>query len=363
MNRIVLIGNGFDIAHGYNTTYEDFIVWYFKKHIAESENGYRSLETKLIKISWIQRGHIQGKKFSETFNTISELKSNFHIGINFSQGKSIRIDLKSLYFEELLHEKKWTDIESYYFNQLVEIHKRSNNEEEITALNDFLSNLQFELTDYLSCLTKDKVICEFPFLDLLNEINTPHDHNTFMSLYPENIELNAHLVDSKRNIENVVFVNFNYTPILKQYFSNLNYAAYLISIHGDLSDPKSIIFGYGDEHHEKYPEIERKGTNIWLEKMKSFHYFSDKNYSQLMNTLSLKEFEVFVIGHSLGLSDRLLLNTIFEHENCLKIKLFHRGSNEDQFQKRISLSRHFQNKGVLRQRLMDFSESDVFNSK
>ena len=28
MNRIVLIGNGFDLAHGLKTRYEDFINWY-----------------------------------------------------------------------------------------------------------------------------------------------------------------------------------------------------------------------------------------------------------------------------------------------------------------------------------------------
>lgn len=29
MNRIVLIGNGFDLAHGLPTRYEDFINWYW----------------------------------------------------------------------------------------------------------------------------------------------------------------------------------------------------------------------------------------------------------------------------------------------------------------------------------------------
>ena len=28
MNSLVLIGNGFDIAHGLNTSYKDFISWY-----------------------------------------------------------------------------------------------------------------------------------------------------------------------------------------------------------------------------------------------------------------------------------------------------------------------------------------------
>lgn len=31
MNRVVLIGNGFDLAHGLPTRYEDFINWYWDK--------------------------------------------------------------------------------------------------------------------------------------------------------------------------------------------------------------------------------------------------------------------------------------------------------------------------------------------
>ena len=33
MNRIVLIGNGFDLAHGLNTRYEDFINWYWERRV------------------------------------------------------------------------------------------------------------------------------------------------------------------------------------------------------------------------------------------------------------------------------------------------------------------------------------------
>lgn len=33
MNRIILIGNGFDLAHGYPTRYEDFINWYWDKRV------------------------------------------------------------------------------------------------------------------------------------------------------------------------------------------------------------------------------------------------------------------------------------------------------------------------------------------
>lgn len=33
MNRLVIIGNGFDLAHGLPTRYEDFINWYWDKRV------------------------------------------------------------------------------------------------------------------------------------------------------------------------------------------------------------------------------------------------------------------------------------------------------------------------------------------
>ena len=33
MNRLVIIGNGFDMAHGLKTSYKDFITWYWDKRV------------------------------------------------------------------------------------------------------------------------------------------------------------------------------------------------------------------------------------------------------------------------------------------------------------------------------------------
>ncbi len=33
MNRLILIGNGFDLAHGLKTSYADFIDWYWTKRV------------------------------------------------------------------------------------------------------------------------------------------------------------------------------------------------------------------------------------------------------------------------------------------------------------------------------------------
>jgi hypothetical protein len=39
MNRLIIIGNGFDLAHGLKTDYNSFIVWYLKKCFAKALNG------------------------------------------------------------------------------------------------------------------------------------------------------------------------------------------------------------------------------------------------------------------------------------------------------------------------------------
>ena len=35
MNRLVIIGNGFDLAHGLKTSYKDFIDWYWEQRLKD----------------------------------------------------------------------------------------------------------------------------------------------------------------------------------------------------------------------------------------------------------------------------------------------------------------------------------------
>ena len=45
MNRIVLIGNGFDLAHDLKTRYEDFIYWYWENWGVRLLQGMNRTET------------------------------------------------------------------------------------------------------------------------------------------------------------------------------------------------------------------------------------------------------------------------------------------------------------------------------
>jgi hypothetical protein len=91
--------------------------------------------------------------------------------------------------------------------------------------------------------------------------------------------------------------------------------------------------------------------------IKSFQYPKTDNYHKLLSFIEANDFEVFVVGHSCGLSDRTLLKTIFEHDKCLCIKTFHYKGEEEDFYKRIEISRHFSDKQKMRLRLLPFDQN------
>jgi hypothetical protein len=48
MNRLILIGNGFDLAHGLKTGYNDFIIWYLKSCFTIADNT-KEYDDEIIK--------------------------------------------------------------------------------------------------------------------------------------------------------------------------------------------------------------------------------------------------------------------------------------------------------------------------
>ena len=78
MNRIVLIGNGFDLAHGLKSSYKDFIEWYWEQRVLSFIDNRTTLsQDPLFSI----------KSNAQTFNQIAIFKS---VGV---LNKGNRIDL------------------------------------------------------------------------------------------------------------------------------------------------------------------------------------------------------------------------------------------------------------------------------
>lgn len=126
-------------------------------------------------------------------------------------------------------------------------------------------------------------------------------------------------------------------------------------IHGKLNDPKNpLIFGFGDELDDYYQKLEGDKRKGFLHYIKSFWYSKTSNYHNLMRFIDSDQFQVFIWGHSCGLSDRTMLNMIFEHTNCLSIKGFYHGTKEKNNHTELTqeISRHFHNKGLMRKKIV-----------
>ena len=94
-------------------------------------------------------------------------------------------------------------------------------------------------------------------------------------------------------------------------------------IHGDLNNPDSIIFGYGDELDEDYKDLLKQSDNECLRNIKSIKYLESGKYRNLLQFIESAPYQVYIMGHSCGNSDRTLLNTLFEHKNCVSIKPYY----------------------------------------
>jgi len=143
-----------------------------------------------------------------------------------------------------------------------------------------------------------------------------------------------------------------------------------IHIHGELNNTNNpLIFGYGDELEENYSKLENMQDNAYLENIKSVKYLETNNYKQLLNFINSDKYQVIILGHSCGNSDRTLLNTLFEHENCVSIKPYYyrykdkeTGEIKDNYSDIVrNISRSFKDKKSMRDKVVNKTYTTWFS--
>lgn len=380
MNRIILVGNGFDLAHGLKTRYEDFINWYFDQlrtnlyhcDSFEYDDGLckLTLDTRLNECrSWrciinMHKCNIWSIKGNDLFEY---LQKNVRAAI--CKSHLLECILKSI------SSKGWVDIENDYYELLKRtVNNPENNFDQdgnedyknVDTLHQQLTKLQRLISTYLKSVQdvagNDLTIASLN--DIINEpirrcdiatqstsiFNKEVEHEIkgdsfdFISLLPKlepastaitetckTITENRKQIDRQRqilnqqdlNVKNILILDFNYTNTTDKYKQTT------IHIHGKLDTPKSIIFGYGDELDEHYKKLSNLNDNRYLTNMKSIRYLESGNYRDLLRFINAAPYQIYIMGHSCGNSDRTLLNTLFEHENCVSIKPFYYQKDEE----------------------------------
>ena len=153
-------------------------------------------------------------------------------------------------------------------------------------------------------------------------------------------------------------MNFNYTKTADLYLP-ANSDIPVNHIHGELDNEQNpVIFGYGDELDEDYKTISNLNDNSYLTNIKSIRYLKRTitvNYFQFIDTDYLSD---LYHGAFVRQFDRTLLNTLFEHKNCVSIKPYYyewtdeEGGHSDNYIEIIqNISRNFNSMQLMRDRI------------
>jgi Bacteriophage abortive infection AbiH len=387
MNKLIIIGNGFDLAHGLPTRYSDFIEWEINQLFDFEDKSKNKLMriviNEIVNEYFLDELYAKyGRRLQLTTSDDKDISSyEAARGQLCDHGSRITFKFKGGFFNHIFNKCKtnnWVDIETLYYEELIKLE----NVDSVKKLNDEMSMIGERLKEYLNTLDYISKYNE-GFAGLFNAFLEPEEYEeTFQDL------INTDDIELAKIQSNVHILNFNYTPTIENYLKQgmqklsidgvdqesmkfseaYPYFVQLNYIHGVISDDhNSIVFGYGDETDKHYKELEDKNENCWLDHMKSFSYLKTSNYKYLFDFLSEGDFEVHVMGHSLGISDRLLFNHIFEHDKFDKVQLhYYEWKNvetermENDFYKRTQeLSRHFKDdaKHKMRLKVVPFNKS------
>ena len=415
MNRIILIGNGFDLAHGMKTSYRQFIDDYWDKCIKETLKlgvniKYENDEIIIESRPMVQIPTDSYKEFSK------ELKK--HRKPIFFKNKFFQI------ISDNSHLQNWVDIENEYYyllkrtfnnissstygfdvktlnldfasvkNKLIEYLKNVETNFNENLDSNFLRTKNiighkiyhpFKLKDFSESSLNQKAEIEYNLIKkdleaLADEQITMDDLNEYKRRLIQRIDTKKPLAEIRKLLQSdsainyfdlipdqTIFLNFNYTFTDKIYnnprefdqFNDNRYSSVKsIHIHGttDRLDNNPVIFGFGDELDDDYKSIEKFNYNNYLVNIKSINHLQTDNYKNLLEYINSGDFQIFIFGHSCGISDRTLLNTIFEHENCASIKLFYHQKTEDidNYSDIIrNISRNFNDKAKMRDRVVN----------
>jgi len=297
MNNLVIIGNGFDLAHNMKTSYNHFIEYLIDSHIK-----------------------------SNNFNDIFDFNKyrctdidNFRVSVK--DQKILRENFKNKFIEYLIYDytlKNWSDIESVYYKQLITSNKQAYHYNKPYKLNEEFETLKNYLAGYLKMQEKEG-----------KPIEIYKDFFKYFESYETKI------------------LNFNSNEI------NVNN---VIHIHGELSTPiNPIVFGYAAMDDEARRLIDKQ-ENEYMRNIKKQLYKHTENEHLLSNYLNgSQKINVSILGHSCGISDKLILNQILNHKNINSICTYYFNDYEQYFQTQVNIDRIMNDDEKFRKLVIDYN--------
>ncbi len=330
-----------------STGYKDFLQDFWKKTINKVRQSpvNEKYEDEEISIDFLP----QTWAGDDSFSSFSADLQNTHPGeLKYENRFLGRINTKN-------NLQNWIDIENEYYLSLKEVVLGSVYRYSISTLNSEFKRIKVLLESYLMRIESDfsKKKNQRLNKDIQSNIYSNFNRRDFSVAVDHDFELTP---------KQILFLNFNYTFTESLYLDgndvNQKTIAESIHIHGSLKagDKNPLIFGFGDEIDKEYKSIENLNDNRYLENIKSIRYSDMDNYKKLLRFVNSGRYQILIFGHSCGLSDRTLLNTVFVFKNCVSIKPFyHKKSASDDNYSDIyrNISRNFNDKAKMRDKVVN----------
>jgi len=318
MHNLIIVGNGFDLAHGLKTSYTDFV-----KYVIDSRAENPELYGDLLKIP--ERGYSPGNlkiKFPN-YDRLRESPRNEHAGF-----------FKNLFFKKIFEAmgENWCDVEKLYFHELLK------------NINEYTPNGRIANPIYLNN--------EFGLIKKELEKYLTLEQQRFQSIAIYEKLFNGIGQASSEDL----ILNFNYTETVSNYTSGSKNIKH-IHIHGELNSEKNpVIFGFAANDKESR-ELISKEDNEYMQNIKKHNYKRTWNETELIHYLNETEnIDVLILGHSCGISDKLILNQIFNHKNVTSIRVFYHETYANYFNALINIDRIMDNDSNFK-KLINYSHS------
>ena len=358
MNRLVIVGNGFDLASGIKSRYSDFVKHVLSITLKEIQQDAKEFSFPLLvkKKPSLYRPSLELIRLTTPdepyFDDYYELVDHYR-----SIGSSLSLEELIAIFKELRSpveiinillkisldnspEIGWADFEGVYSNEIERILGQDDLEKltKLIELNKHLDDFKKSFAEYLAIQQSEQDKKTPPYSHpVISECLKPcRDENALrmenQKVSKEEISKSTNDIDSQNEHSNhpdqILFLNFNYTNLLRRsiYTHRLSSESYKLKfdelmIHGSINNGiDDIMLGYGNISELIFKQIESLENSTLFENFKTFYYTYNDQYSKLKEFIDSGYFSIYIVGHSCGKSDRELLSEIFQHPRCVYVR-------------------------------------------
>ena len=352
MKKILVVGNGFDLAHGLPTKYNDFLYFLVLcidafsdwKKLDGDDGNQKYYECEQVAIHNILQNDSENdsvkKIFDENRKNIEKILKSKSMKNHFSENDLLKYMICVYANKQNFNcEFQWIDVEDElmrfvkYFNvsNIIHVGNKIYLEPKINGKTFYCMDISQHL-ETLSDIPKDKLkskVFEYIFKNL-------EQFSSLLKMYLKLVMDKFHAKNElhfkfSSNVQNDFYfshiISFNYTNTSTIY----NSKAKIYYVNGCLKD-KNIILGienpfssdsneYLDDNvHLFFKNVQRilydfkYKHNTWFKKSNNDFY---PKYGDLK--IKDKSRDVYIVGHSLALSDKYILLDIFEQSDNITI--------------------------------------------